>query len=244
MWWFSDVKLSSGACCARVAIVCCRVEMVSDLGMSGIVPLRRSAIRRPLPSTGSFGSVPRLHQYFGALRLPAALPAALRCLRLAVPLFALVLRSRRRPSAATAGQGLGVTGCPSCRSTRGDGRTSQVPGEPRCAHALLFDPGGTSAPGHLGASVLPSAATTTSAPTTTTFGAPSHGLLTRCLRFVTTITRGHARLASGCWPSFAGRGWLPAGFPRKVSELVTSHPPCPGLSWRTVALGSAPQRAT
>jgi len=28
--------------------------MVSDLGMSGIVPLRRSAIRHPLPSTGSW----------------------------------------------------------------------------------------------------------------------------------------------------------------------------------------------
>ena len=27
----------------------------------------------------------------------------------------------------------------------GDGRASQVPGEPQCVHALLFDPGGTSA---------------------------------------------------------------------------------------------------
>ena len=106
MWWFSDVKLNSGACCARVAIVCCRVEMVSDVGMSGIVPLRRSAIRRPLPSTGSCGSVPRLHRYYEAFRLPAAHPAALRCLRLAVPLCALVFRSRRRPNAAAAGQGL------------------------------------------------------------------------------------------------------------------------------------------
>ena len=46
------------------------------------------------------------------------------------------------------------------------------------------------------------------------------------------------RLASDCWPGFAGRGWLPAGFPRKVSELVTSHPPCPGLSWRTIIRAS------
>src|SRR5207302_10053663 len=109
---------------------------------------------------------------------------------------------------------------------------------------LLFDPGGTSAPGLLDASVLPSVATTTSAPTTTTFGAQSHGLFTRCLRFVTTITRDHARLASGCWPSFAGRGWLPAGFPLRVSELVTSHPPCPGFSSRTVPLGRRPQVPT
>ena len=47
------MKLISGACRARAAIVCCFVEMVSGLGMSAIVPLRRSAIRRPLPSTGS-----------------------------------------------------------------------------------------------------------------------------------------------------------------------------------------------
>src|SRR5229473_6057756 len=30
----------------------------------------------------------------------------------------------------------------------------------------------------------------------------AHGLLTRCLRSVTTVTRSHVRLASGCWPSF------------------------------------------
>jgi len=106
MWWFSDVKLNSGACRARVAIVCCRVEMVSDLGMSGIVPLRRSAIRRPLPSTGSCGSVPRLRRYFGALRLAAAHLAALRhpsfggtalCARLSLP--PATERCRRRPGA-------------------------------------------------------------------------------------------------------------------------------------------------
>ena len=30
-----------------------------------------------------------------------------------------------------------------------------------------------------------------------------------------TVTRHHARLASGCWPGSAGRDWLPAGFPLK-----------------------------
>jgi hypothetical protein len=219
MWWCNDVKLISAACRARFAIVCCRVEMLSDPGMSDIGPFRRSVLRRSLPSTGSFGSVPRLHQYYGAFRLPAALPTALRCLRLAVPLFALVVRSRRRPSAATAGQGLVVIpAVPSCRLPRGDGRLSQVPGEPHYRHALLFDPGGTSTPGLLDASVLPSATTTASAPTTATFGAHSHGLPTRCLRFVTRVTPDHARLASDCWPSFVGRDCLPAGFPRRVSE--------------------------
>ena len=43
--------------------------------------------------------------------------------------------------------------------------------------------------------------------------------------------RHHARLASGCWPSSAGRGWLPAGFQRKVSAFIASS--FPKLSWRT-----------
>jgi hypothetical protein len=37
------------------------------------------------------------------------------------------------------------------------------------------------------------------------FEAQSHGIGTRCLRFAVRITPPHARLASGCWPSSAGR---------------------------------------
>jgi len=33
--------------------------------------------------------------------------------------------------------------------------------------------------------------------------------------------------------SFAGRDCLPAGFQTEFQSLVTSHPPCPGFSWRT-----------
>jgi hypothetical protein len=203
--------------------------------MSGIVPLRRSAIRRPLPSTGSCGSVPRLRRYFGAFRLPAAHSAALRhpslggtalCARLSLP--SATERSRRRPGA------LCKPAAPRAGSTRGDSRASQVPGEPHCGHALLFDPGGTSAPGHFGASVLPSAfRDNVGSHNVHSSGAQSHGLPTRCLRFVIAVTCDHARLASRLLASFAGRDWLPAGFLRKVSELVTSHPPCPGFACRT-----------
>jgi hypothetical protein len=113
MWWLSDVKLNSGACCARVAIACCRVEMVSDLGMSGIVPLRRSAIRRPLPSTGSCGvSSPASQVLRGAPTPLPSVPPHFVILRLAVPLCALVFRSRRRPSATAAGQGLCINRLP------------------------------------------------------------------------------------------------------------------------------------
>ena len=34
----------------------------------------------------------------------------------------------------------------------------------------------------------------------------------------------HARLASGCWPGFARRDWIPAGFRRKVSEFEALPP--------------------
>ena len=37
----------------------------------------------------------------------------------------------------------------------------------------------------------------------------------------------HARLASGRWPSFAGRDWLPTGFRRKVSSVRC--PPLPSF---------------
>jgi hypothetical protein len=44
------------------------------------------------------------------------------------------------------------------------------------------------------------------------FGAQSHGFGTRCLRFVGWVAPAlHAKLASGCWPGFAGWAWLPTG---------------------------------
>jgi len=72
------------------------------------------------------------------------------------------------------------------------------------------------------------------------YEAQSHGLSTRCLRFVNVVTGANARLASRLLASFAGRDWLPAGFLRKVSKLVTSHPPCPGFACRTTKLEPEP----
>ena len=119
--------------------------MVSEPGVSTIVPPNRSTIRHRLPSTGSRGSVPPLQRYYSVLRLPAAHPAALRCLRLAVPRVGSLFAPRRGEPACL---GLGF-GHPVSRPGiwRGDGRASQVPGHPPCAHAPLSDPGGTSVPG-------------------------------------------------------------------------------------------------
>ena len=73
-------------------------------------------------------------------------------------------------------------------------------GCPFGAFALLFDPGRTSAPHRLGASVLPPYPIRRRLPRVNNFGAQSHGFGTRCLRF----TAGHrcrttARLACGWW---------------------------------------------
>jgi hypothetical protein len=67
------------------------------------------------------------------------------------------------------------------------------------------------------------------------FGAPSHGISTRCLRFAVRISPPHARLASGCGPGSTRRDWLPAGFLRKVSMmLLTSLPPFPSFLAQTL----------
>ena len=42
-----------------------------------------------------------------------------------------------------------------------------------------------------------------------TFGAQSHDISTRCLRFTARLTPHHARLASGRLPGSTGRDWLP-----------------------------------
>jgi hypothetical protein len=65
----------------------------------------------------------------------------------------------------------------------GDGRVSQVPGEPSCAYALLFDPGRTDAPGLTVRRRGPRNLENEGSHDVCNFGAPSHGLDTRCLRF-------------------------------------------------------------
>ena len=65
--------------------------------------------------------------------------------------------------------------------------------------------------------------------TSRNFGARSHGIGTRCLRFAVRLTPPHARLASGCLPGSTRRDWLPAGFLRKVSVMFHIAFPFPTL---------------
>ena len=45
------------------------------------------------------------------------------------------------------------------------------------------------------------------------FGALSHGLSTRCVRFAAAVTRHHATLAAGWWLALAGWDFHPLGYP-------------------------------
>lgn len=73
----------------------------------------------------------------------------------------------------------------------------------------------------------------TRTPDEKTFEARCPGFLSDCLRFVTTVARHHARLASGCWPALPG-GIRTRRVPMKgfVDAIVTSLPPFPGFAWR------------
>lgn len=101
-------------------------------------------------------------------------------------------------------------------------------GNPNCAFALLFDPGGF-------ARIRP-VATRRCCPRTDqdegthekpTFEAQSHGFDARCLRFAAQVTQRHARLASGRWPGVTGQACscrIPAKGFRFASYITSSFP--------------------
>jgi hypothetical protein len=64
------------------------------------------------------------------------------------------------------------------------------------------------------------------------FGAQSHGLSDRCLRFAVRVAPFHARLASGWWPVLYRRVSLPLGLHSEVSTIVYMASSPPGFAWR------------
>lgn len=100
----------------------------------------------------------------------------------------------------------------------GGGRASQVPAGPLYVSALFLDPGGTSVPGQYGTQMLSATCATSTTPTMSTLSGLNCTALTLAVYASPPGSpRGSARLASGCWPDFAGRGWSPAGSLREVS---------------------------
>src|SRR5512136_591917 len=98
---------------------------------------------------------------------------------------------------------------PSRSSTVVDGahRLSQVPGETSCFFAAFLDPGWTLAPCHCGASMLsPQLKPTARTPATLALsGLDRAALMLAVYASQAGLLRHHARLASGRWPTFAGR---------------------------------------
>lgn len=190
-------------------------------------------IRRPLPSTGS------LQVGSPASPVLRGAPTPCRPFRLApVPLagrYRYALASSLpwdqalRPTGQGFGEPVSPLRCPS-RKRQGLPGSSGTP----CAHALFSDPGGTSAPGHSSASVLPSALSTASAPTINPLSGLHHTAWTLAVYASPPGLPGQRKtrfrlLAKLCRAGFR----LPAGFQYRVSAMITSRPPCRGLSWRT-----------
>jgi hypothetical protein len=94
-----------------------------------------------------------------------------------------------------------------------------------CLRPALSTPAGPVTSGHTMHRRGPRYANDEGYPRRGVFGAQSHGLDTRCLRFARYIATADARRAFRCWPNSTERDWLPAGFLRKVSVmLLTSLP--------------------
>ena len=211
--------------------------MVLEPNVSAIFPSNGSMARHPLPSTGSptgqdspastvLWDAPNPCRPSRRTSLPSF--GGTTC----VPVHSLLWAARHgasrrpgligHPDAPVSGvlmwrrQGL-----PGSWGTRMHVPCSQTPTGPR--RQAVCD-----------ALVLPSAFRTASAPAVSVLTGLNH--TARAFAVYASqdgLLRHHARLASGCWPDFARRDWLPAGSQRKVSVcLTTSHPPSPGFPWR------------
>jgi hypothetical protein len=176
------------------------------------------------------GEFPCFHGTIKALRLPAAHPAALRCLRLAVPRWHSREFAPRRPSApsrpgvghpvspsgnlrgdkAGSPKFLGNLNCPSARVLTDAGRTART--RPvRCSSV---------APGPPGAKAPTKGLST---PNSMAFGLAVYASQGRLLR-------PHARLASGCWSGSTGRAFHPQDSAERFQDrILTSLSSSPKL---------------
>jgi len=175
----------------------------------------------PFPPRGPLENVPpfpwyfdtAVLRYYGALRLPATPPAALRCLRLAVPFGAPVFAPSRPGHAASKARAVYPVSLTAFSD--GDDRISQVPGEPPCTHAGLFDPGGAFTPSQL--RTVCRCGLPLFRRRRPPRGFPFRGSITAAYVLPVYASqhgspRHHATLGSGRWLTVAGQGCNPAGF--------------------------------
>jgi hypothetical protein len=168
---------------------------------------------RPLLSTGSLGMVPPLQRDYGTLRLPAVhldpfefFTSRYHRFR---PWFAPLGRGR-----PTGGQGVVGSGLP-IRIDDGNVGVSQIPWKPWWSLSVLFDPG----------RIRQAEWTKSKLPDTAPACVHDEGSRRLVLSGLNHTTfdltvyasqdgspHHHARLASGCWSSFARRDSYPRGF--------------------------------
>ena len=190
--------------------------MVSRPGVPAIVPSSGPCSGTSFPPRGPVGPVPPLPGYYELLRLPRFVAFAWRyltCVACSLP---------PASGAPPTGLGFGLRSPDRSLARRRPGLPG--PWGTLCVHALLSDPGEISVPGLYGTSMQPSALSTPSALATSDLTG-FHP--TACTLPVYASQPGslphHATLGSGGWPTFAGRDWLPAGFPRRFQPSRTVH---------------------
>jgi hypothetical protein len=104
---------------------------------------------------------------------------------------------------------------------------------PSCGHALLFDPGGVRRQAITAPRLLPSVRLRTSAPTTIfDFGAPSHGLPARCLRFAWYIAAPRRKTRFRLEATLGRAGLVTSRVPSRSFRFL-DLPLLPGFAWRT-----------
>ena len=195
-----------GAFLANSAIRCSLVETLSGLGVPCIFPSSGSVAPAPL----SLHRVPRVGSPASQVRWRAptscrpsrraSLPSRVTYPRALVPFAPPPCRAHRSEAWTVC-----CIGCPT-RWLDGDDRISQVPGEPPCVYAVLFDPGRASVPGDCGTSVLPPLRKPRRPPRAVSF----RGSITRPARSLCTLrSRGCPRTTQHSVP--AGRQPLPGG---------------------------------
>ena len=200
-----------------------------------VFPSNDSVIWQSLGSNGSLGMVPRLHCYYGLLRLPAAPPVSLVWLQEPVPPSHPVVRSwssRCPPSRP----GLFGLWRPQPRSKVETAGPPRFLGGPPANMPCSSTPTGPSGQAIATFGCCLPFYRRRRLPQSKSFEAPSHGLFARCLRFVAWVTpvlSRHARLASGCWPALPGGGGYPPGPIARFQVVYVILPPRPGLTWRT-----------
>jgi hypothetical protein len=203
-----------------------------NLDVFGMFPSIGSAGRRLASLHGVLrGEFPRFHGTIKALRFPAARPAALRCLRLAVPPRPLVLFAPRRTSAPS-GPGVVDPVSPAGSSLR---RRQDLPsswGTPIARLPWSVDAGGTAGTRPLRRSGA--------APGIRTAKAPAKGLsalnsMASGLAVYASpggLPRRDARLASSRWSGSAGRAFHPQGPDERFQSACDISSPFPKLAWR------------